>query len=227
MNELQHIAFIIDGNRRWAKERSQLAFFGHKAGADNVEYITELCIKRNIPFLTFWVLSTENVKERSNTELQFLYRLIEEAPKKITKLHKEGVCFRITGDISALPQRSQKSLLETVESTKDNTKATLIFAINYGGHDEIRRTFSSLLKAGISNEELTDSLIEQHLDTAGIPHPDLIVRTGGNKRLSGFYPWQSGYSELYFSDTLWPDFGEKDLSAAIEYYNSTQRNFGK
>lgn len=228
METLQHIAFIIDGNRRWAKQKGLLTSLGHREGGKNVEQMSKICVqKHKIPYITYWVLSTENVKKRSESELNFLFELIDEIPKNLKSIDEEQIKIHVIGNLSALPEKSQKTLFNIQEETKNNTKAVVTLAVNYGGHDEIIRTYQKLLKDGINAEDITDELLSSYLDTSALPNPDLIVRTGGNKRLSGFMPWQSGYSELYFTDVLWPDFDETELSKALEFFQNTQRNFGK
>ncbi len=227
MNTLQHIVFVIDGNRRWAKVKGKPAFFGHRAGGKRVEDTVEWCLKRRIPHITFWVLSTENLKERSREELAFLFQMIGEIPKKIIKMDKEGVRFQTIGDLSKLPKGCQKSLIDSTKKTEKNTIITVTLAVNYGGHDELIRAFQKIVKDKIPAEKITEDLFSSYLDTKGMPDPDLIVRTGGKKRLSGLFPWQGTYSELYFSDIMWPDFSEEELDKALAYYQAVGRNFGK
>lgn len=235
----RHIAFIIDGNRRWAKKRKKPSFFGHRQGAETVKRTIELCLKKKIPFVTFWTLSTENLKERSPLELRFLFKLIEEIPKHIKNLEKD-IKINLIGDLSALPKTSQKVLFELNKKTRENKGMVVILGVNYGGRDEIIRAVNRLLKnwklagragygfaAGIGNLKVTEEMFSQCLDTSGIPDPDLIIRTGGRSRLSGFMPWQAVYSELYFTNILWPDFDEKELEKALLFFANTQRNFGK
>jgi undecaprenyl diphosphate synthase len=224
---LQHIVFIIDGNRRWAKKRGKPSFFGHRAGGKNVEKITTQCLNRGIPYITFWVLSTENVKERSKQELSFLYKMIGELPKNITKLDKQGVRINIVGDLSGIPAAAQKSLQMVVAKTAKNKKATVTLAVNYGGRDELLRAIRKIKDAPIPAQEISEQTISQFLDTKGLPDPDMIVRTGGKVRLSGIFPWQCVYSEFYFTEVLWPDFDEQELLKAFQYFQSVQRNFGK
>lgn len=227
MNQLQHIVFIIDGNRRWAKRRGKPSFFGHRAGGKTVERITTACIRRNIPYITFWVLSTENVKERSKPELSFLFNMIGELPKNIQKMHQEGVQINLIGDITTLPQSCQKSLRSVEKATQQNTRAIVTLAVNYGGRDELTRAIKKIIKDKVPRHIITEKLITTYLDTTGLPDPDLIVRTGGKKRLSGLFPWQSTYSELYFTDVLWPAFDGVELDKALQYFKTVQRNFGR
>lgn len=227
MNLPRHIAFIVDGNRRWAKEKGRPAFFGHKTGADNLETIARACANLDIPYITFWVLSTENVKERSKLELAFLYKLMEELPKRLETINKENVRINMIGDPSVLPQRTQKALEKAIEGSKNNTKAVITFAIHYGGRHELLRAMRKMLEHKTDPNQLTEDIFQQYLDTHNLPDPDLIVRTGGARRLSGLLPWQSTYAELYFTDTKWPAFDEKELEKALQFYSGTQRNFGK
>jgi undecaprenyl diphosphate synthase len=224
---LQHIVFIIDGNRRWAKKQGKPPSFGHRAGGKNVAKITTQCLNRGIPYITFWVLSTENVKERSKQELSFLYKMIGELPKNIARLDKQGIKINIVGNIKGIPLFAQKSLQTVVAKTAKNKKATVTLAVNYGGRDELLRAIRKIKNEPLSAQEISEETISQFLDTKNLPDPDLIVRTGGKIRLSGIFPWQCVYSEFYFTDVLWPDFDEHELTRALNYFSSVQRNFGK
>jgi len=201
----RHIAFLMDGNRRWATAQGKIPVLGHKQGVEALKKAVRACIQRSIPYITFWALSTENLKERSEKELNYLFKLIESAENYTKEFQKEERFVSI-GDISGLPKSCRAVLGRLEEKTKKNTKITVCVAFNYGGREKN---------------------IIACLDTAGIPDPDLVIRTGGRTRLSGFMPWQTVYSELYFTKTLWPDFNEKELDKAIGFFNQTQRNFGK
>lgn len=213
-----HIAVIMDGNRRWAKERGLPILAGHQKVADEileplVEYASDLGIK----YMTFWAFSTENWN-RDKMEVEGIMRIFRHIIKdRWARLHEKGVRIKVIGDISKFSNDIQDSLTQVIEQTKDNKKITAIFALNYGGRDEIKRA--------IQNAHGDD--FEKYLDTAGIPDPDIIVRTSGEQRLSGFLPWQSVYSELYFPTWYMPEFTKEKLDEVIEEYVSRQRRFGK
>jgi undecaprenyl diphosphate synthase len=223
MAKLQHIAFIMDGNRRWAKARGKAGILGHKEGSEILKKIVRACIKKNIPYITFWALSTENLKERTKKELNFLFNLISASEKSTKEFENDGrfVCI---GDLSGLPKSCQVVLHKLEQRTKNNTKITVVMAFNYGGRDEIIRAVHRAVK---DKKSLTEKNFSEYLDTKDIPDPELLIRTGDRFRLSGFMPWQTVYSELYFTKTLWPDFNEKELDKAIKFFNQTPRNFGK
>ncbi|MFA5770013.1 MAG: polyprenyl diphosphate synthase [Patescibacteria group bacterium] len=218
----KHVAIIPDGNRRWTKERGKPAVEGHRYAAQTVlpNLINEL-IRQDIKFFTFWALSTENLTGRSKEELENLFGLIRYFLKnKLGEFKRKQVRFVAIGDLSKLPEELQKEIIKMTKDTEQNKKMTLVIGLNYGGRDEIIRA----IKKG---NNLTKENLGNYLDTAGIPDPDLIIRTGGEKRLSGFMLWQSEYSELYFSDLYFPDFTAKELIKAINNYSERQRRFGK
>lgn len=225
-NELNHIAFILDGNRRWAKNQGKLTAQGHREGAETVKRTALRCQELGIPYATFWALSTENLKERSSAELEVMFEMITKIPEYFAELMDKGIRMRTIGDISALPGKCRTTLREMEEKTRDFPSLVVTLAINYGGRDEILRATRKLMEQGASANEVTESTFAQALDTHPFPDPDLIIRTGGKKRLSGYLPWQSVYSELYFTETLWPDFDAAELDQAIAYFQSVQRNFG-
>ena len=222
----QHIAVILDGNGRWAAERGVRRSQGHLAGADNVETITYACMDMGVKYLTVYAFSTENWK-RSQEEVSYLMFLLkryliknkEDAIRRKTRI-------RVLGDVGALPEELQ-ALIEDVESsTADLTRFNLSFAINYGSRDELVRAMRSIAREGLDAEAITAETISRHLDTRDIPDPDLLIRTGGESRLSNFLLWQSAYTELYFLDKYWPDFTADDLEEAILNYASRERRFG-
>jgi undecaprenyl diphosphate synthase len=231
---LQHLAIIMDGNRRWARAKGLGAINGHEHVVnDVVEPIVDRCIELGIPYLTLWAFSTENW-DRHRIELEGLMRLFRNAfNKRIEDLHKKGVRLQILGEIEKFPKDIAVKAKEWVEISKNNTKITVNFALNYGGRDEILRGMKRLLgevqtgKLSLENLKLTEQLFNQYLDTAAMPDPDLIIRSGGELRLSGFLAWQSVYSELYFTDTLMPDFTTADLDTALADYSRRKRRFGK
>lgn len=219
-----HIGFVMDGNRRWAKARGKTAFDGHRAGTENVEKIIEEAAKKGIKYLTFFVLSTENWKKRSRIELAGLIKLLEMFIKsKRERLQKEKARLNILGDVSVFPAGLQKLLKETIDSLKNNSRVVINIALNYGGRNEIARAIEKALKAG---EKITEKNFGDFLDTAGQTDPDLIIRTGARSRLSNFLIWQAAYSEIYFSDILWPDFNSKELDKILEWYKEQRRTMG-
>ena len=204
-----HIAIIMDGNRRWARAHGLPALSGHQKVADEVlEPLVEHAAKRGVKYITFWAFSTENW-QRDKKEVEGIMRIFRHViHKRWKRLHEKGVRIRVIGDISRFAPDIRRSLEKVVEQTKDNKKITAIFALNYGGRDEIRRAVE---KARKNHVDFTT-----HLDTVGIPDPDLIIRTGGEQRLSGFLLWQSEYSELYFPRFYMPEFTPERLDEAIE-----------
>jgi len=222
-----HIAMILDGNRRWAKKRGKPAFFGHKMGVEMAKKTVNHALKRGVKIITLWGFSTENW-DRDPKEVSFLMHLFESFLKsKIKEFTKKGVRFRHIGDPKRLPTSLQKEILHATEVTKNNDKLILNLALNYGGRDEIRRMVIKIVKGGFKPQDITVDLINKHLDTAGLPDPDLIVRTSGEQRLSGFLSWQGAYSELYFPKIHWPDFDDKEFDKAIVELNKRDRRFGK
>lgn len=227
----QHIAIIMDGNRRWAKNRHLPALAGHKYAADNVvEALIDKAGSQGIKYITFWAWSTQNWG-REEKEVQGMMRLLSYyLNKKINIFHKKGAKLKVIGDISKFPQNIQESLKKGLEKTKDNTKITVIFALNYGGRDEILRAIKKVIsnyQISNINYQLTEQEFAQYLDTANIPDPDLIIRTGGEKRLSGFLLWQLEYAEIYFTDILFPDFTPEELENALSWYSERSRRYGK
>lgn len=226
---IQHVAIIPDGNRRWAKERGFPAVEGHRVGSDKAlpnlfDALTELGIK----YFTFWALSPENFTKRSEGEIANLMLLTRfYLQHKIKEIHSKNIQIHVIGDIAKLPKDIQELLAKAIEKTKDNTGLIATFAVNYGGRDEMMRAVKKIVAEGISEEEITREVISSHLDTNGIPDPDLIIRTGGEKRTSGFLLWQSEYAEYAFSDKYFPDFSAEDLKQCVEDYLQRQRRFGK
>lgn len=226
-NDINHVGIIMDGNRRWAKEKGVSRFLGHKAGVDNVKKIIRLCSKKGINIMTIYALSTENWLKRSKDELSGLMRLIREfLMSERRKLQKEGVKLNILGDISVFPESLRNLIEETVDMLKDNKNFVFNIALNYGGRDEIVRAVKKILKKGAGEEDINEQLISDNLDTGGLPDPDLIIRTGKVQRTSNFLIWQAAYSELYFPSIYWPEFNEDELDKAISEFNSRKRRFG-
>lgn len=218
----------MDGNRRWAKKLSNIVSFGHAKWSDNIENILTLCLNNHIEYVSMWALSKENILERSEMEIAGIFQLFrEKIPKLVVKLMSKSVRLDIVGDLWLIPADIRTLLLDAIEKTKNGTKMTCIFAIAYSGQDEIVRGIKRALAEGIDPKLLDEKTFLTYLDTGRYPPPDLIVRTGWQIRHSGFFLYHSAYSEYYFTDTLWPDFGKVDFDKAMDYYNSIWRNFGK
>ncbi len=227
---IQHVAIIMDGNRRWARAKGLGAINGHEHVVNNViEPLVDRCIELGIPYLTFWAFSTENW-ERDKAEVEGIMHLFRIAfEKKVEDLHKKGVKLNILGVIDRFPKDIANQAKRWVEISKNNTNITVSFALNYGGRSEIVHAMKKMFSENsqLNPEKITEDFFAEYLDTTGIPDPELIIRAGGQLRLSGFMPWQSVYSELYFTDMLMPDFTAKDLDTALEEFVSRQRRFGK
>lgn len=216
----KHVAIIMDGNRRWAKQRGLAIIKGHRKVAEEmIERLADFAIGKGISYLTLWAFSTENW-ERPKEEVAGVMDLFRETfATSADRLHKKGVRVAVIGQLNRFPKDIQEGVAHWVEETKNNQKLTVTFALNYGGRDEIRR---AVTEGGVD--------FEQHLDTVSkiaLPDPDLLIRPGGEKRLSGFLTWQSVYTELYFTDVLMPDFDEAEFMKALEDFAARQRRFGK
>jgi undecaprenyl diphosphate synthase len=225
----QHVAIIMDGNGRWAKQRGEERTFGHRAGAETVQRITEKASRMGIKYLTLYTFSTENWN-RPQAEVAALMSLLLESIKEDT-LMKNNIRFEVIGDIGKLPDEVQQSLRSCSEQCAVNTGMCLVLALSYSSHWEITeavRQIAQLVKEEkITPEEITDECISAHLATHFMPNPDLLIRTGGEVRLSNYLLWQCAYSELYFTDTFWPDFNDEALEKAIYEYQQRERRFGK
>lgn len=225
---LNHIGFIMDGNRRWAKKLSNVVSFGHAIGGDNVEKILSLALSEGIPYVSMWALSKENILERDRSEITSIFELLEQkVPKLIPKLIEQSIRFEVVWDLWLVPPSSRTILLDATEATKTWKKMVFVLAVGYSGQDEIVRAVKRCMLEWIDPRTLTEKGFLDYLDTGKYPPPDLIVRTGGNRRHSGFFLYQSAYSEYYFTDTLWPDFGWEDFARALEFFYSAKRNFWK
>lgn len=222
----QHIAIIMDGNRRWARRRGLEIIKGHrKVSEELIEELADYCIDKKISYLTLWAFSTQNWS-RDPQEVRLVMDLFRQMlDKNIEQLHHKGIRVTTIGDLSRFDQDIRDSIQQGVKKTAHNKNLTLIFALNYGGRDDLVRGVNSLISAG--QKKVTQKMIDQAVDTAGIPDPDLVVRPGGEKRLSGFLLWQIEYAELYFSDVLMPDFNSEELATAIQEYQDRRRRFGK
>ena len=223
----RHIAIIMDGNGRWAKERGKERSFGHQAGVDTVRRITSECVRLGVKFLTLYTFSTENWS-RPETEIAALMGLVLSSLEDEIFM-KNNVRFQVVGDIERLPQSVQDKLRETMEHTARNTAMTMVVALSYSSRWELTRAAQSIardVKQGtLQPEDITEELMSQRLETAFMPDPELLIRTGGELRISNYMLWQIAYSELYFCDTYWPDFNEVDLHQAIASYQARQRRW--
>lgn len=222
----QHVAMIMDGNRRWARRKKLPVFFGHRSGFNRIEPLVRHAESLGITYLTFWAFSTENWN-REKKEVDALMNLFRRmfSGSLVAKLKKNNVRVKTLGDITAFPKDIEKDIEDVVADTKNNTGITVNFALNYGGRAEILRAVQKIITE--KPKEITEKIFSDYLYTANQPNPDLIIRTGGEQRLSGYLPWQSTYSELYFTNTFWPDFDKKKFNEAIIDYISRERRFGK
>lgn len=223
----RHVAIIMDGNGRWAKERGFSRNEGHKKGSEVVKKITNYAEKLGIEYLTVYAFSTENWK-RPQDEVDGLMNLLRRYLKNhIKDTKKNNAKFRVIGDRIGLPQDIQNQIEELEGLTKDKSGICIYIAINYGGRDEIIRACRHMLEARVEPNALNEELFESFLDTKGIPDPDLMIRTSGEMRTSNYLPWQLAYSEFYFTPCLWPDFTTKEFDKALEEYSNRKRRFGK
>lgn len=222
----QHVGIIMDGNGRWAREHGLPRLEGHRAGTENIRRVLEACSEFGIKILTIYAFSTENWG-RPQVEVRGLMRILEEViDREVQSLHQNGVQLRHIGRLEGLSQRLQQAVRDALELTKENDRLILNVAFNYGGRSEILDAVRRLMGDGISPQELSEELFERYLYTAGLPPPDLIIRTGGEMRLSNFLIWQAAYAEYYSTPTYWPDFNEEELHKALLAYSQRERRFG-
>ncbi|MBT3611476.1 MAG: isoprenyl transferase [Flavobacteriales bacterium] len=223
----KHIAITMDGNGRWAKSKGKLRIFGHKNGVKAVRDTIEGAAEIGIEYLTLYAFSSENWK-RPEKEVNALMTLLVSTINKETKtLMDNNIQLSTIGDINQLPSKAQKELQEAIIKTQDNTRMTLVLALSYSGRGEILTAVQNIIKDGKETEEINEATFQQYLTTKSVPDPELLIRTSGEYRISNFLLWQIAYSELYFTDTLWPDFRRSDLYKAILNYQSRERRFGK
>ncbi len=231
MNIPNHVAIILDGNGRWAKSKGMPRNYGHVQGSKTVETICEEAYKMGVNYLTVYAFSTENW-ERPKGEVDALMKLLRNYMKTCLKTaSKNHMCVRVLGEKSRLDEDIRDRINELEEATKENDGLHFQIALNYGSRDEMIRAMKKMTKdvedGKISTNDITEELYETYLDTAGIPAPDLLIRTSGEERISNFLLWQVAYSEFYFSNVLWPDFNKAELTKAIEEYNHRSRRYGK
>lgn len=221
-----HVAIILDGNGRWAEQKNMPRTFGHKNGAENVVDISIHAKKRGVKYLTLYAFSTENWK-RPKKEVDYLMKLlIKFVNDKIDQLMEEDCKLNFLGDLSAIPDQTRQAVELALDRTKDNKSLFINIALNYGGRDELVHAFKSIISQGYKAEDIDEKLISENLYTKDIPDPDLLIRPGGELRISNFLIYQIAYSELYFTDKLWPDFSYEDFDKAIEEYSRRNRRFG-
>ena len=221
-----HVAIIMDGNGRWARQRGLPRLAGHRAGVDNLRRVIEAAVEFGIQYLTIYAFSTENW-DRPESEVRGLIRILEEViDRELMELHKNGVQLRHLGRLEGLSPRLVKKIRDAIELTRENTRLILNVAWNYGGRDEIIRAIQLMLEDGVEPSKVDANLVRQYLYTVDSPDPDLVIRTSGEMRISNFLIWQSVYSEWVFTETYWPDFGPEDLLEALWAFAQRERRFG-
>jgi undecaprenyl diphosphate synthase len=223
----RHVAMIMDGNGRWAISRGLPRLAGHKAGTENLRRVIRSTVEFGIKYLTIYAFSTENWG-RPTEEVQGLMGILQDViDRELNELHQEGVQLRHIGRLDRLDPKIQAKVLKAIELTKNNDKLVLNIAWNYGGRDEIVCAIQKIIKDGIAPEDITDELVSRYMFTAGVPDPDLVIRTSGELRVSNFLIWQVAYSEWYVTPTFWPDFDREEYRQALEAYANRDRRYGK
>lgn len=223
----RHVAMIMDGNGRWALARGLPRLAGHRAGTENLRQVIEACGEFGVKYLTIYAFSTENWG-RPVEEVRGLMRILEDViDRELPKLHEQSVQLRHIGDLDRLKPELREKVLGAIDLTKDNDRLVLNVAFNYGGRDEIIYAIQNMIANGVRPEDVTEDLISQYLFTAGVPDPDLIIRTSGELRGSNFLIWQGAYAEWYFTPTFWPNFDREELRKALEEFGSRERRFGR
>ncbi len=222
----KHVAFIMDGNGRWALGRNLPRLAGHRAGVENLRRIITASVEFGIPYMTIYAFSTENWGRPPEEVKGLLYILDEVLDRELNELHQEGVKLWHIGRLEGIAPSTQKKVRDAIELTKNNTRLTLNVAFNYGGRAELVHAIQQMLADGLKPAAVNDDLVSQYLYTAGQPDPDLIVRTAGELRISNFLIWQGAYAEYYAADVYWPDFDKAEYRRALEHYASRERRFG-
>lgn len=223
----RHIAIIMDGNGRWAKRRLMPRVAGHRKGVEALRGVIRACAERGVSHLTVFAFSSENWR-RPQEEVTLLMELFMRAlENEVARLHENGIRFRVIGDLSGFSERIQTLIRDAETLTRDNTRLTFTVAANYGGRWDIVQAMKKLMAAGVSPDEVDEAALAQKLSIADMPEPDLFIRTGGEQRISNFLLWQLAYTELYFTDALWPDFDPAALDEAIASYRTRERRFGR
>lgn len=222
----QHVAFIMDGNRRWAKQNKLSLFLGHENGARRLEPLVDYGLEKGIRYMTFWAFSTENW-QRSDEEVKDILKVFRQALKDpmVKRLQEKNVRVNVIGDLTPFPDDIKQDIQKILKDSKDNKQMMVNIALNYGGRAEILSAVQKLLES--KHTSVTEEVFSDLLYTGGQPDPDFVIRTGGEKRLSGYLPWQTVYAELYFTPTFWPDFGPEAFEEALQDYEQRQRRFGK
>lgn len=221
-----HVAIIMDGNGRWAISRGRPRLAGHRAGTENLRRIIRASVEFGVKYLTIYAFSTENWG-RPPEEVKGLMRILEDViDKELAELHQEGVQLRHIGRLERLDSKIQAKVLNAIELTKDNDRLILNVAFNYGGRDEIVNAIQHIIEDGVSADKVDDELVSKYMYTAGVPDPDLIIRTSGELRVSNFLIWQAAYSEWYITSTFWPDFDKEEYHRALEAFAQRDRRFG-
>jgi undecaprenyl diphosphate synthase len=223
----QHIAIIMDGNGRWAKKRGLPRLVGHNAGGDNIRPVVKIFANYGVKYLTLYMFSTENWNRPRIEVAGLLSLLAKKIDQETQAFHQENIRLVHLGRLDRLSQKLRQKVRAAVELTKNNTGLTLCLAFDYGGRDEIVQAARRIASAGIPGDNIDETVFARYLYGPDIPDPDLVIRTGGESRLSNFLIWQAAYSELYFTPVLWPDFGPKDVEEALSEYQLRQRRFGK
>jgi undecaprenyl diphosphate synthase len=222
-----HIGIIMDGNGRWAREHGLPRLEGHRAGTENIRRVLRACGEHGVKVITIYAFSTENW-DRPLDEVRGLMGILERVlESEVQNLHQEGVMLRHVGELTGLPEKLREAVLDAIELTKDNDRLILNVAFNYGGRAEIIRGVQRLLEDDVDPRSIDEELFSSCLYTAGLPDPDLIIRTGGEMRLSNFLIWQSAYAEYYATPTYWPDFDKEELTKALHAYAQRERRFGR
>jgi undecaprenyl diphosphate synthase len=223
----QHVAIIMDGNGRWALQRGLPRLAGHKAGTENLRRVIRSTVEFGVKYLTIYAFSTENWGRPPEEVKGLMYILEDVIDRELNELHKEGVQLRHIGRLERLAPSLQEKVLDAIDVTKSNNRLILNIAFNYGGRDEIVQAIQRMMKDDVLPEKVTDELVSQYLYTAGVPDPDLIIRTSGELRVSNFLIWQAAYSEWYITPTFWPDFDKDEYRRALEAFSHRDRRYGK
>ena len=227
----KHVAIIMDGNGRWAKERGKPRVFGHHSGVTAVRDVTEAAAELGVEYMTLYAFSTENWNRPALEVTALMMLLVETIHKEVATLNKNNIRLQAIGDLSKLPDRTRKVLLEGIADTQNNTRMTLVLALNYSAKWEILNAVQNISQQ-VANKEITpeqvdENIFESHLSTHGMPDPELMIRTSGEHRISNFLLWQLAYAEFYFTETFWPDFRKDDFYKAIIDFQNRERRFGK